>query len=131
MNRIKVAVYGSLRKGHGNHGILEGSKLLGKQRLPNLEMFSLGGFPGIRKGESSILTEVYEVNGSTLEQLDTLEGFRHGSSDSFYDREDVDTDFGDALIYTLQGDRYQGLPIVESGDWSKHSAPTINFNSNT
>jgi len=121
MNKIKVAVYGSLRKGQGNHRILEGSKLLGEQRLPDFEMFSLGGFPGIRKGESSILTEVYEVSGSTLEQLDTLEGFRQGSQNNFYNREEVDTDFGDALIYTLRGDRYHGLPVVEGGDWTKRS----------
>ena len=74
MHKYKVAVYGSLRQGFGNHRILGDSKLLGNEWIPGFEMFQLGSYPGIRKGESSILTEVYEVSGETLERLDTLEG---------------------------------------------------------
>jgi len=116
-----VAVYGSLRKGLGNHRVLGESKMIGTQWIPDYEMFSLGSYPGIRSGDSHILVEVYEVDDDTLQRLDTLEGYHGSNADNFYDREEVSTDYGTALIYTLQGHRYKSQPIVESGDWTKHS----------
>ena len=119
----KVAVYGSLRKGLGNHRVLGDSKLIGKEWVPNYEMFSLGSFPGIRNGEGSIFVEVYKVDSDTLERLDMLEGYHSKDSvNNFYDKEEVSTKFGDALIYTLQGERYKRSPIVSSGNWKAHSA---------
>lgn len=119
----KVAVYGSLRKGLGNHRVLGDSKLIGKEWISNYEMFSLGSFPGIRNGKGSIYVEVYEVDSNTLERLDTLEGYHAKDSvNNFYDKEEVSTKFGDALIYTLQGERYKRNPIVTSGNWKAHSA---------
>lgn len=116
-----VAVYGSLRKGLGNHRVLGESKMIGTQWIPDYEMFSLGSYPGIRSGDSHILVEVYEVSDETLRRLDTLEGYNGNDATNFYDREEVSTDYGKALIYTLQGHRYKSQPIVESGDWTKHS----------
>ena len=119
----KVAVYGSLRKGLGNHRVLGESKLIGKEWIPNYEMFSLGSFPGIRDGKGAIYVEIYEVDSDTLERLDTLEGYHAKNSvNNFYDKEEVSTKFGDALIYTLQGERYKRSPIVSSGNWKAHSA---------
>lgn len=118
----KVAVYGSLRKGLGNHRVLGESKLIGKEWIPNYEMFSLGSFPGIRDGKGAIYVEIYEVDSDTLERLDTLEGYHAKNSvNNFYDKEEVSTKFGDALIYTLQGERYKRSPIVSSGNWKAHS----------
>ena len=52
-----------------------------------------------------------------------LEGYHSKDSvNNFYDKEEVSTKFGDALIYTLQGERYKRSPIVSSGNWKAHSA---------
>lgn len=113
-----VAVYGSLRKGFGNHRLLEGCKQLGNHWVPGFEMFSLGAFPGIRKGHSHIFTEVYEVDDDTLKRLDLLEGYRGVEEMNFYNRIEVDTPYGDAKMYTLEGAQYQDNPVVEGGNWA-------------
>ncbi len=119
----KVAVYGSLRKGLHNHGILLGSKMIGQEWIPCYDMFSLGSFPGIREGNGAIFVEVYEVDAKTIERLDVLEGFRtKGHPSNFYEKENIETKFGDAIIYTLESERYRSQPIVSSGNWKAHSA---------
>ena len=82
MSKHKVAVYGSLKQGYGNHDVLMGVPLLTKGiTLPHFTMLSLGGFPGLVFGDKSILVEIYEVDDNGLEHLDRLEGFP-----SFYNR---------------------------------------------
>lgn len=110
---IRVAVYGSLRQGMGNHRLLENSKFLGKDKLDGFIMYSLGGFPCIRTvfpEGNTITVEVYEVDDATFERLDRLEGYP-----SFYDRKKVGTQYGEAWIYTIE--REKSRPVVESGDW--------------
>jgi len=113
----KVAVYGSLREGFGNHRILEGSEKLGTHWVPGYEMFSLGAFPGVRKGHTHVFTEVYEVDNKTMERLDRLEGYSGKSETNFYDRTTVSTPHGDAYMYTLENYRYADSDLVESGNW--------------
>jgi gamma-glutamylcyclotransferase (GGCT)/AIG2-like uncharacterized protein YtfP len=116
-----VAVYGSLRKGLGNHRVLGGSTLVGKTAVSGWEMFSLGGFPGIRSGCGDIVIEVYSVASERIAQgLDRLEGYRGAGGNNFYDKEIVATEYGDAEIYTLQ-DGYDGNATVDDGDWYKHN----------
>lgn len=116
-----VAVYGSLRSGLGNHRVLGGSKLIGTDRISGWEMFSLGGFPGIRSGDGSIVIEVYEVVSSEVDKgLDRLEGYYGPGESNFYDKAVVETKYGQASIYTLEGNNYFGNQQVEDGDWVEH-----------
>ena len=117
-----VAVYGSLREGFGNHRILEGSEKLGTHWVPGYEMFSLGAFPGVRKGHTHVFTEVYAVDKPTMERLDLLEGYRGEGERNFYDRVEVDTPHGKAYMYTLEGDDYKQSDLVESGNWAHWKA---------
>lgn len=123
----KVAVYGSLRKGMSNHGILEGATFLGTTKtVNNYTMYSLGGFPKVALdigGPTQIVVEIYEVDDQGLRRLHRLEGFRgFDDPNNFYDLSAVDTvDFGEVLIYHINGeDTYQ---VVEDGDW-------VNFRNN-
>ncbi len=123
-NERLVAVYGSLRKGLGNHRVLGDSTLLGTDVVSGWEMFSLGGFPGIRSGLGSIVVEVYLVDNEAIaEALDRLEGYRGPDANNFYDKETVFTQYGEASIYTLQ-EGYDGSNIVEKGDWVGYRTPS-------
>lgn len=117
------AVYGSLRKGLGNHRILGESKFKGEFTTPpNFTMYSLGGFPGvIEKGNTPITLEVYEVEEIDIEsRLDILEGY-HGKyyGANLYNKETIETPFGEAFIYYFNRENLP-YPVVESGDWKKY-----------
>ena len=114
---IKVFVYGTLKKGFGNHILLEGSKFLGYAKTnPLFTMVSLGGFPAvIIDGETSIQGEVYEVNEEALRSLDRLEGHPN-----WYKRIEVVTDLCKAWMYCMHPGYVKPVnPIIESGIWSR------------
>ena len=71
-----VAVYGTLKRGHGNHYYLRNSKYLDKG--VSLQKFLLGhsSFPAVIPCENGvpIVVELYSVSRRTLMQLDRLEG---------------------------------------------------------
>lgn len=120
-NKKLYAVYGSLKKGFHNHGILGDSRLVGEcKSSPNFTMLDLGAFPGVvRQGSTAITLEVYEVVDEKIEsRLDRLEGFKSpNSKHNFYNKEMIDTEFGPAYLYTFNEENINHLPIVESGNW--------------
>lgn len=107
-----VAVYGTLRKGFHNHVLLEGSKFLGETKTePKFNMYG-NLIPWItNNGDTSIAIEVYEVEEETFQRLDWLEGYP-----SYYDRQVIDTEFGEAWIYFRYG---AAENKISSGDWKK------------
>ena len=116
-----VAVYGSLRAGHGNHRLLEGYELLSRELSPPIfKMISLGGFPGLLDGTASAVLEMYDVSEDTFSRLDMLEGYPH-----FYNRKQVSTSVGDAWVYFLEEEEdYADRPVVQSGDWTQYNQTT-------
>src|SRR5690606_26884300 len=91
---IRVAVYGTLKRGHGNHYLLANPNVafLGRTILTGpYHMVSLGGFPAVVRSpdvklQNRILCEVYRIDEETLEALDILE-----SNGQFYTRDQVVT----------------------------------------
>lgn len=82
----KVFVYGTLKRGWGNHRILEVpdavfmGNAMTKEKYFN--MVSLKNFPAVtRGGDCSIIGELYRVKKPVLDQMDVLEGHP-----SFYER---------------------------------------------
>lgn len=111
-----VAVYGSLKRGFGNHQLLTDAEFLGEDTIGGWRMLHLGGFPGIIDGNSEeiILIEAYKVSDDEFTRLDSLEGYP-----SFYNRKQVSTSFGDAWIYFLNDQEYYAKQntVVKSGVW--------------
>lgn len=114
------AVYGTLRKGFGNHRLLNNEHCthLGTfETTADWKMVSLGGFPGvIPNGTQAITVEVYKVESEEVDQrLDWLEGYP-----TFYGKTKLETPWGVADMYVLTEEKYGNLPIVKSGDWKEY-----------
>lgn len=125
----KVAVYGSLREGMHNHSRLLGAEKVGTTvTVDKFAMYSLGGFPAVQlEGSkvSPIVVEVYDCNEDQMRSLDSLEGFRgKDHPHNFYNRSPVETELGEALIYHIEGERFDRL--VEDGDWVNFTATRSN-----
>ena len=112
----RVAVYGSLRAGCGNHRLLEGSECIGTYRIDApFKMHSLGGFPALVPDaeDNSIVVEVYEVDDTTMAKLDGLEGYP-----SFYNRMVISVSASlNAWIYFMEDREFKDDSFVVSGDW--------------
>lgn len=117
---IRVMVYGSLKKGHGNSGALEGAEFLGRCYLEgNYRMLNLGWFPAVVAHNRSelpaarIYGEVYLINEDTLYTLDCIEGHP-----TFYERKKVNTPFKKAWCYFLpETELDSSREWVETGHW--------------
>ena len=130
MSRSLVAVYGTLRRGQGNHCILSRTTaplLVTERTQEHFNMFTNwshgGGYPFIvpvktSNSSKNVVIEVYEVDEYTLERLDQLEGYPH-----HYDRKLTPTSVGEAWIYfqskamlKARGDTRKSVRIFH-GDW--------------
>lgn len=121
MNKTRVVVYGSLKRGFGNHRLLDApsTRFLGRDVITGpYVMVSLGGFPGVVEVEdktvsNDILGEVYEVDVDTLHSLDLLEGHPE-----FYTRRKVRGTHVDGKLWLyFLPTSYLDNPRVESGCW--------------
>jgi len=111
----RVFVYGTLKRGHGNHRLLEGggARYAGDAQVAGT-MHDYGAFPAVSlSGRGTIHGEVYEVTNETLSRLDRLEG-----TPTFYQRTRVRMSTGmEAWIYVMNSDRLADTRRVPSGRW--------------
>ena len=122
MKKYLVAVYGSLRKKQSNYEYyLSSSVYKGTfSTEPEYTLHSLTYYPGLKlNGNTSVVMEVYEVDESTLETLNRLEGYRPNEKSTFYDRIEINTPWGKAFTYIYVAELSKES-IVESGDWSEY-----------
>ncbi len=69
-----VFVYGTLLKGLCRDQALKGSLFLGPATI-KADLYNLGPFPGIKQGDSTLIGEHYEVDETTLLELNGIEGY--------------------------------------------------------
>lgn len=124
-----VFVYGTLKDGRGNHGLLTSPTTikLGEATVKNLNLFyshGTSGFPVSHVDEGSTITgEVYSVDDDTKLNLDYLESIPH-----MYTREEttatmidgtvVETEFylGTPDYWAIDGMNTNGEPCPTNGD---------------
>lgn len=122
----KVFVYGTLRKGYGNHRLLETANFVSNGTTKEKYTMFASGIPYVNKHipNTNIVGEVYEVNDKELVRLDQLEGYdpsRH--EESWYKREliNVITENGNSVeAYIYFNDYNKEENIVESGDYQDY-----------
>ena len=111
MSSIRVFVYGSLKRGFCNHGLLRRAAYLGEHATPaRYTMYDLGPYPAVSiGGRTPISGEVFAVDKLTLVTLDKLEEYPR-----VYDRIRIATPFGSAWMYVMPASAY---PRVTNGCW--------------
>ncbi|QKR00469.1 gamma-glutamylcyclotransferase [Metallosphaera tengchongensis] len=97
-----IFVYGSLRYGFELHHYLRRSRFVGLGYAEGFEMYNLGGYPGVVKGDGRVWGEVYEINQETLARLDQVEGYE-GLEDDLYVRETTTVYFDEQRQHKLSG----------------------------
>lgn len=119
----RVFVYGTLKRGQGNHHLInQEPEATIIAELP-FRMISLGGFPALIPSDGTnyqIVGEVYSVDKDTFARLDRLEGYPQ-----LYDRMQMDLKpFGiddKAWFYymRLNNGYMRSVNYVESGNWNR------------
>jgi gamma-glutamylcyclotransferase (GGCT)/AIG2-like uncharacterized protein YtfP len=114
---MKVFVYGTLKRGKGNHHYLENSAFLGEGLVQGMQVYHGPGFPYAYTGAGAVMGEVYEVNQPTAAALDRLEGYPY-----HYDRKIVsvrmsgpEDHYEDAWMYYVH-EKPKG-ELIETGVW--------------
>lgn len=95
----RVFVYGTLKKGMGNHSVMIEAKgrFLGTTKVRGYACINTPWFPyAFKKDEAIIEGEVFAIPKENIYILDTLEGYP-----GFYNREITKTDLGHVWIYFL------------------------------
>lgn len=125
MKNILIAVYGTLRLGHGNYEYFlkaNNAIYLGEfQTEPKYTMYSIfDGYPAlVKNGKTSIVMNVFRVDEKTLSSVDGLEGYSEGRKDNHYDRIKINTPWGEAYCY-IYDEAPEDCSIIESGDWTEY-----------
>lgn len=126
-----VFVYGSLKRGHYNHGMMDGARYACDAVVWGYEMRDLGSFPGLVpiRHHDVVHGEVYEVDDAHAARLDRFEG-----CPNFYQRASAIacvkmpvtggwtlTGFAHRVeLYVLaQPEQYDAEPVVDGGVWVK------------
>lgn len=77
-----VFVYGSLKHGGFNHGLMQGQRFVGPARTqPLYRLYALDSYPAMvaaEQGGLSVEGELWEVEAARMPALDRLEDVAHG-----------------------------------------------------
>ncbi len=129
-----IFVYGSLRYGFELHHIISKSRFVGLGYIEGYDMYDLGSYPGIIKGDGIVWGEVYEINDELIKFLDEVEDYK-GSPDDLYTRQRTRVYFDQKRRYYIDNvffykynreivDRKE----IESGDYSAWTGMPIIVN---
>jgi len=105
---MRIAVYGTLRKGKPLHGYLRESKFLGEDRIEGYDLY-VDVLPYAVKGNGKLKVEVYTVGEETFERINRIE------VNAGYKPVEVNTKFGRAILWEWVHE--PGGEKVESGDF--------------
>ncbi|OAQ20122.1 gamma-glutamylcyclotransferase family protein [Thermosulfurimonas dismutans] len=117
MEKVRIFVYGTLKRGESLHYLLREARFLGEGRVKGYALYDLGEYPAARpaSGEAFVWGEIYEIKPDLFEVLDEVE--------DEYDRQEVPVEIEDSRVITAWMYIYRE-PLPESkrllsGKWGK------------
>lgn len=121
MKQNLIAVYGSLRKDEYNYirflneyGDREFSIIKENINIKGYNLYDLGPYPAICKGEGSLTVDILRVSPYVLQSLDQME------IGAGYTKETTNVEgFGEVIIYTFPENSFPEARQVKSGNWSE------------
>ena len=124
-NNINIAVYGTLRKGFGNHRVISEAEYIGTGWTKEKYKLTAAGIPFVNPNEqvSNVKVEIYSVTPDHLPSVDALEGYNPNNHEgSWYKRTPIKVNMEDnneieASIYF--GDR-DAPTLIKSGDFEDY-----------
>ena len=111
-----VFVYATLRRGQGNHRLLDSSKFIGNAKTKLRYALYGSGVPFLSRADSvsQVIGEVYAIDDATLRRLDELEG--HPDAYTREQAEVVLQDGTELIAWIYFYDTVEGN-LIESGDF--------------
>jgi len=122
---MNVAVYGTLRTGFHNHGVLGNSKLIGSGWTKEKYELTANGIPFVNKEKptSNVRVEVYSVTPEQIPSVDRLEGYNPNDHDgSWYKRSPIDItlDNNEKVKASLYFCNKSAQTLIKSGDYADY-----------
>lgn len=124
---MKVFVYGTLLRGLSRHSAL-GTAVFRGHGIVGGMLTDLGDYPVLARGDGIVYGEVFEVDGSTLQSLDAIEGYRPGDGKgSLFLRQEMEVTLMHdgsrirAEAYFFNGDPERGR-VIECGEYRRYLA---------
>lgn len=114
---LRVFVYGTLKKGKGNHHrILSGYDIKITPAWTYGKLYDLGWYPALTQGNNKVYGELIEFDDpKILMKIDMLEGYRgKESSFNFYERREIQV-FTDKEEFTTWAYFLNKSKIIDSG----------------
>ncbi|MEM1600103.1 MAG: gamma-glutamylcyclotransferase [Sulfolobaceae archaeon] len=129
-----IFVYGSLRYGFELHHIIAKSRFVGLGYIEGYEMYDLGNYPGVIKGDGIVWGEVYEIDDNLIKFLDEVEDYK-GSPDDLYIRNKTRVYFDqrrkyylDDVYFYIYNREVNRREKIEDGDYSTWSGMPVIVN---
>ncbi|MBX3174853.1 MAG: gamma-glutamylcyclotransferase [Gemmatimonadaceae bacterium] len=113
----RLFVYGTLLRGELNYGLLAEARFVRPAATPPAyTLYALDGHPGMGdEGVTGVLGEVFDVDATTLQALDALEGH----PDWYVRRPIVLADGERVETYILPARFTAQRAVIEDGDWRR------------
>lgn len=110
---LKLFVYGTLKKGFGNHHWLgPNSKFIEDSLISGFTMHDLSAYPAVKMGgHANVYGEFYEVPDNVIPYLDALEGHP-----DLFQRTEIRADNDEPFSVYLM-DHADSYPLIASGKW--------------
>jgi gamma-glutamylcyclotransferase (GGCT)/AIG2-like uncharacterized protein YtfP len=116
-------VYGTLKEGGRLAGQFDHLRKHSEPAaLKGFDLYRLGWFPGILRGDGTVFGEIHEYNRDVTDYMDTVEGYRpENEKQSLFIRREVrvETEGGPvvAFVYIFNHGIPAGAEKIEDGVW--------------